>query len=210
MLAFVFAVLLAAAPKADPLAGIWDAHPREGELVRVQRTAPATYRLQGNGWHATGRLRGRRLVAPVRGEVAALKVTDTLRAELQSDGTLRVTQRDWRAREVRTSVWKRGLGDTTSTWHGILNGDHLPVVVKQVSPVYPETSRRAGLQGLIKLWTLIGSDGTVWVVHVRQSVDPLLDAAAVEAVKQWTFKPSTAGGLPVSVWIEVPLEFKLR
>jgi TonB family protein len=208
VIAWMCALLLAVAAK-DPLPGIWNAHPEHGELVRIQRVAARTYALQGNGWHATGRLRGRRLIAPVQGEVAALRVPDTLRADIQGDGRLVVRQRDWRARQVTEATWRRGLGDTTSTWHGILNGDQLPVIVKQAPAAYPQAAIDLHVSGTVKLWTLIGSDGTIWVAHVRQSI-PLLDAAAIATVKKWRFKPSTADGLPVSVWIEVPLEFKLQ
>ena len=56
---------------------------------------------------------------------------------------------------------------------------------------------------------LIGEDGSVRDVKVMRSV-PLLDAAAIEAVRQWRFTPTLLNGLPVQVIMTVTVTFNLN
>ncbi len=81
-----------------------------------------------------------------------------------------------------------------------------PKAIHAVAPVYPEAARRRAVQGVVTLRVLVGPDGTVRQVRVTRSI-PELDAAAVAAVRQWTFRPGTIGGRKVAVWIDVPVRF---
>jgi protein TonB len=87
--------------------------------------------------------------------------------------------------------------------------DELPVAVKTVGPVYPEDARKAGVQGTVMVQALLGVDGLVLDARVTHSI-PMLDAAAVAAVRQWRFKPAMAGGKPVATWVAVPVKFTLH
>jgi protein TonB len=81
----------------------------------------------------------------------------------------------------------------------------------QVRPPYPASARRAGIQGTTLLGVLIGADGRVGEVVVRQSAGhPDLDAAAADAVKRWRFEPARRGSEPVAMWVLLPVEFRLR
>ena len=53
---------------------------------------------------------------------------------------------------------------------------------------------------------LVLEDGSVGDVRVVRSV-PMLDEAAVVAVRQWRFKPAKSKGLPVAVWVAIPVKF---
>jgi protein TonB len=86
--------------------------------------------------------------------------------------------------------------------------DELPVLVKDVVPKYPELARGAMVEGSVLLRVLVGKDGRVLDVHVDGSI-PLLDAAAVEAARQWVFKPALSNNRPVAVWVARKVRFSL-
>jgi protein TonB len=84
-----------------------------------------------------------------------------------------------------------------------------PVPVTQVTPAYPEFARDAQIQGTVLLHVLVGKDGRVKNVKVKKGVTGL-DAAAVDAIKKWVFKPALSNNKPVAVWVEVPMNFHLN
>lgn len=81
-----------------------------------------------------------------------------------------------------------------------------PVPVTRVRPTYPEFAREKGIEGTVILHALVGKDGRVRRLKVIRGV-PALNDAAVDAVKQWIFKPALSNNKPVAIWIEVPVEF---
>jgi protein TonB len=87
--------------------------------------------------------------------------------------------------------------------------DELPEAIQKIPPVYPEAARQSGLEGTVMLQALVGRDGLVREVRVTQSVAGL-DEAAIEAVRQWWFKPARSKGEPVAVWVAVPIRFPPR
>jgi protein TonB len=81
----------------------------------------------------------------------------------------------------------------------------------QVKPSYPSSARRAGIQGTTLLSVFVAADGRVAEVVVKQSAGhPDLDAAAADAVRRWRFEPARRGNEPVSMWVLLPVEFRLR
>jgi protein TonB len=78
-----------------------------------------------------------------------------------------------------------------------------------VAPVYPAIARANKVQGLVILEAVIGENGRVRNVRVLRSI-PLLDAAAVEAVRQWVFSPTLLNGEPVPVVMTVTVAFELK
>lgn len=87
--------------------------------------------------------------------------------------------------------------------------EELPEAVERTPPVYPAPAREAGVEGTVMVQALIGRDGRVREARVQDSV-PMLDAVALEAVRQWRFKPARAKGEPVAVWVAIPMRFTLR
>jgi len=80
----------------------------------------------------------------------------------------------------------------------------------QVRPVYPESARRAGIQGTTLLRIYIERDGRVGDVSVQRSAGhQALDEAAADAVRRWRFEPALNSTGPVSMWALVPVEFRI-
>lgn len=77
-----------------------------------------------------------------------------------------------------------------------------PRKISDVAPVYPERARQANVRGIVILELTVGADGVVGQVLVLRSV-PLLDAAAVDAVRQWRYEPTLLNGNPVPVLMTV-------
>ena len=82
----------------------------------------------------------------------------------------------------------------------------VPTKIKNVSPVYPEDARAAGVQGVVVLEAVIDEIGAVSSARVLRSI-PLLDQAALDAVRQWEFTPTLLNGVPVSVMMTVTINF---
>jgi TonB family protein len=88
------------------------------------------------------------------------------------------------------------------------SGVRPPRKLVNVSPVYPPAARDAKVQGVVILETVIGVDGTVARTGVVRSI-PLLDQAAMDAVRQWRFEPTLLNGVPVEVEMVVTINFTL-
>jgi protein TonB len=82
------------------------------------------------------------------------------------------------------------------------------LVVHRVEPVYPQIAKTARVQGTVILAAVIGKDGTIQNLHVV-SGHPLLTNAAMEAVKQWRYRPYILNGDPVEVDTQVEVHFTL-
>jgi len=78
-------------------------------------------------------------------------------------------------------------------------------------PRYPTLARRRGQEGVVRLRLSIDALGRVDAVTVlRTSGFPLLDRAALKAVRSWRFEPAREGGRPVAAELIQPVEFRLR
>jgi protein TonB len=84
-----------------------------------------------------------------------------------------------------------------------------PQKTHHVAPVYPEIARSARVSGLVILEAILAEDGTVRDLRVLRSV-PLLDAAAIAAVREWRFTPTLLNGTPVAVVMTVTVAFNLN
>ena len=77
-------------------------------------------------------------------------------------------------------------------------------------PDYPAEARRERQEGVVLVSVEVGADGRAGEVSLgRSSGFPLLDEAAVEAVRRWSFAPAEEAGVPVSSRVEVPVRFSL-
>jgi periplasmic protein TonB len=81
-------------------------------------------------------------------------------------------------------------------------------LIHDVAPIYPPEAGRARIEGTVVLLAVIGKDGTVQDVRV-QSGPPLLAQAAMEAVKQWRYRPYLLNGEPVEVDSQITITFNL-
>src|SRR4030095_5559361 len=77
-------------------------------------------------------------------------------------------------------------------------------------PVYPPEARRLQQQGRVIVAAQVSADGRATSVSLmRSSGFPLLDAAAVNAVRRWTLVPAQAAGIAIPSRVEVPVSFSL-
>jgi TonB family protein len=78
-------------------------------------------------------------------------------------------------------------------------------------PPYPRLAEQAGLEGLVWVKALVGSDGTVKdAVVYKSSGTPSLDDAAIAAAPRCKFKPAIQNGRPVAMWVTYKVEFILQ
>jgi len=83
-----------------------------------------------------------------------------------------------------------------------------PTKTKHVNPEYPAIAQSARVQGVVIIEAIIGPDGHVQDQRILRSI-PLLDQAALDAVKQWEFTPVLLNGSPVAVIMTVTVQFTL-
>jgi protein TonB len=81
-------------------------------------------------------------------------------------------------------------------------------VVSRIIPVYPPLAKQARVQGTVTLVAVIGIDGRVKSLRAT-SGHPLLVPAALEAVRQWVYRPTTLNGDPVEVESPIDVHFTL-
>jgi TonB family protein len=82
-----------------------------------------------------------------------------------------------------------------------------PTKTKNVPPVYPAVAKTARVGGTVIVEATIGPDGKVADARVVKSV-PLLDQAALDAVRQWEYAPTRVRGVAVPVIITVAINFQ--
>ena len=81
-------------------------------------------------------------------------------------------------------------------------------LVHKVEPMYPALARTARIQGPVELRAIISKEGTIEKLQVL-SGHPMLSQAAVEAVRQWRYRPYILNGQPVEVETQVTVNFVL-
>ena len=81
-------------------------------------------------------------------------------------------------------------------------------LIHDVTPQYPPEAGRARIEGAVVLMAVIGKDGSVQDVRVESGL-PILAQAAIDAVKQWRYKPYLIDGEPVEVDSRITINFTL-
>jgi protein TonB len=81
-------------------------------------------------------------------------------------------------------------------------------LIQQTPPVYPQAARDAGLSGTVRLFIIVGKNGTVQNIQLL-SGHPLIAPAAMEAVRQWRYQPTMVNGQPVEVAAPVNIAFDI-
>jgi len=88
-------------------------------------------------------------------------------------------------------------------------GVSAPVVLFKKDPEYSEEARKAKYQGTVLLSIEVNASGTAGNIKVVRSLGLGLDEKAIEAVKQWKFKPGSKDGKPVTVAATIEVNFRL-
>ncbi len=81
-------------------------------------------------------------------------------------------------------------------------------LIHDVTPQYPPEAGRTRLEGTVVLLAVIGTDGSVKDVRIESGL-PILAQAAIDAVKQWRYKPYMVDGEPVEVDSRITINFTL-
>jgi protein TonB len=86
-----------------------------------------------------------------------------------------------------------------------------PMYLQNRQPPYPGIARKRRYTGEVVLLVLVDAGGMVTEISLKHSSGHAsLDRAALEAVRDWRFVPATKNGYPVSMWVDVPVRFKLE
>jgi protein TonB len=81
-------------------------------------------------------------------------------------------------------------------------------LIHNVAPQYPTEAGRARIEGTVVLMAVIGTDGSVKDLRVESGL-PMLAQAAIDAVKQWRYKPYIVNGEPVEIDSRITINFTL-
>lgn len=82
-------------------------------------------------------------------------------------------------------------------------------ILRSIAPVYPALARENRIQGTVRLHVILATDGTLKEMNVV-SGDPALQTAALEAVRQWQYRPTLLNGTPVEIDTTIDVIFSLR
>jgi TonB family protein len=144
---------------------------------------------------------------PLRHELALDRARDWDRAVTLQVGTLRETIV---VSDRRPPAAAPGSAVAPRTPLRVGGNIRPPLKILDVRPVYPPSMRDAGLEGLVPIDAVIGTDGLVTSVRVVSAqVHPAFAIAAVDAVRQWRFTPTLLNGDAVEVVMTVSVEFSL-
>ncbi len=82
-------------------------------------------------------------------------------------------------------------------------------LVTKVQPVYPKAAKVAGVQGTVNLETVISKEGEPLDIRVLSSPSDDLTQSALEAVRQWRYKPTLLNGNPIEIVTDVTVNYTL-
>lgn len=111
-----------------------------------------------------------------------------------------------------------GVGPSTGPHYGPgaegiykpgVRGVSVPEAIYSPEPSFSEEARKAKYQGIVQLILIVGKDGRPYDIRVGQTLGMGLDQKAIEAVKNWRFKPAMMNGQPVATQIAVEMDFHL-
>ena len=84
-----------------------------------------------------------------------------------------------------------------------------PVLLSKVEPDYSQDARAAKYQGSVLLYAEVGVDGSAHNISVSRGLGLGLNEKAIQAIRQWKFKPAGKDGQPVRVGVNIEVNFRL-
>ena len=108
------------------------------------------------------------------------------------------------ASSAPTAVPKAATPQRVKVSAGVTQG----LLIRRVQPIYPPLAKQARIQGTVVLQAVIGKDGSIENLHAV-SGHPMLIQNAIDAVRQWKYKPYFLNGEPVEVDTQVTVNFTL-
>ncbi len=89
----------------------------------------------------------------------------------------------------------------------VLDYDEPPKLLKTIPPKYPDQALRKGRNGRVLVMAVVDASGQVVAADVLESSEGF-QAAALDCVRGWTFKPASKGGVPVGTVVTAPVTFR--
>ena len=83
-------------------------------------------------------------------------------------------------------------------------------LIYKVNPAYPDQAKREGIQGTVKLTIVINEEGFVYEAKGNPGNNPVLEQAAIPAVRRWRFSPFLMKGVPVALETTATVNFTLK
>jgi TonB family protein len=142
--------------------------------------------------------------ADVNTPQAAVDESAAERARLEADAVKKKADAD--ARKTRAAAARAKAAKAAATPAPVAETVTPPTKIKNVQPVYPAVARSAGVEGSVQLEVSVNENGKVSDARVIRSV-PLLDQAALDAVKQWEYTPMRRGSVAVASVMMVTVNF---
>lgn len=102
-----------------------------------------------------------------------------------------------------------GIGKGMKDLFDLANLDQIPSPRFQAKPVYPFEMRRAGITGDVLVGFIVDSNGDVREAYAIKSTQREFEAAAIQAVSKWKFRPGKKGGRSVNTRMQVPIVFSI-
>ena len=88
--------------------------------------------------------------------------------------------------------------------------DKQPTVLSQVPPVYPDSAKKAGVEGTVYVKILVSEEGKAVKAIVIKSDNVVFNQPSIDAALKFVFTPAIKDKVPVMVWVVVPFKFKLN
>lgn len=107
------------------------------------------------------------------------------------------------------SSWIIRFAEMNPAPGSIGDGVSAPVALSKVDPAYPPSLIHDRIEGVVILYAVIHSDGSVGDVKVLQGVDDTLDENARDALQKWHFRPGTKNGAPVDLEAVIRIPFRV-
>lgn len=151
-------------------------------------------------------------IAMLRGGLASRPTDEALKAALADILILKRTELMRQMSELNREIntlrppTVRGAGAMAPVRVG--GSIKTPMKIRDVKPVYPPDAQAAKVSGIVIVEATIGTDGTVTDARVLRG-QPLLNEAAVAAVRQWQYAPTLSNGVPVPVILTVTVTFSV-
>ena len=218
-------------PAQQAALGVWTSDADPGGAITITADGVHGVSVTSNhGYEAVGYLLGREFVGLTRDPsldkapagpftygilqihftkpgVATAEFSPALGARATRSETWRLTGRF--GEQADTDTFSVPRSDGLPKFGEYVYVEELPEAIQRVPPDYPTWARERNISGTVMVQALVGKDGAVKQTIVVKSI-PQLDDYAMAAVKQWRFKPAMAKGVPVAVWVAVPVKFTLH
>ncbi len=88
--------------------------------------------------------------------------------------------------------------------------DEIPKAISRVSPIYPNTMRRAGLNGRVVMFFIVDEKGMVKNARVESASNPAFSRPALDAIRKWRFTAGVKDGRKVKTKMRQPMTFSLQ